>query len=92
MKECKLLEINQSFTSYNNPKGNADTERMMRTIKEECLWLEPWQSLQEIQNKLSAWIHEYNTEYLDMALNWNTPQSVHETGKKTLRKTLLNVA
>ena len=92
MKECKLLEINQSFTSYNNPKGNADTERMMRTIKEECLWLEQWQSLQEIQSKLSAWIHEYNTEYLHMALNWNTPQSVHETGNKTLRKTLLNVA
>ena len=37
---CKLLKTNQSFTIYNNPKGNADTERMMRTIKEECLWLE----------------------------------------------------
>jgi hypothetical protein len=24
-------------TSYNNPKGNADTERVMRTLKEKCL-------------------------------------------------------
>ncbi|MCK4224752.1 MAG: hypothetical protein KAX39_06205 [candidate division Zixibacteria bacterium] len=23
------------FTSYDNPKGNADTERVIRTIKEE---------------------------------------------------------
>jgi hypothetical protein len=29
------LEIKQKFTSYNNPKGNADTEKMIRTMKEE---------------------------------------------------------
>lgn len=34
MKECSLLGIKQIFASYNNPKGNADTERVMRTIKE----------------------------------------------------------
>ena len=32
------------FTSYNNPKGNADTERVMRTLKEECLGLREWTS------------------------------------------------
>jgi putative transposase len=31
MKTCRSLDINQAFTSYNNPKGNADTERMFRT-------------------------------------------------------------
>lgn len=31
---CKNLGINLAFTSYNNPKGNADTERFMRTMKE----------------------------------------------------------
>lgn len=39
MKGCATLGISQAFTSYNNPKGNADTERFMRTMKEECLWL-----------------------------------------------------
>jgi putative transposase len=34
MKACSNLEVEQVFTSYNNPKGNADTERMMRTMKE----------------------------------------------------------
>jgi putative transposase len=37
MKECRGLDINQVFTSYNNPKGNADTERMFRTMKEEFI-------------------------------------------------------
>lgn len=31
VKDCKDLGINLAFTSYNNPKGNADTERFMRT-------------------------------------------------------------
>jgi transposase InsO family protein len=34
------LDIEQIFTSYNNPKGNAETERFMRSLKEEILWLE----------------------------------------------------
>lgn len=31
------LGIEQVFTSYDNPQGNADTERLMRTIKEKLL-------------------------------------------------------
>jgi putative transposase len=37
MKACSTLGVYQAFTSDNNPKGNADTERFMRTLKEECL-------------------------------------------------------
>jgi putative transposase len=39
MKACSILGIQQAFTSYNKPKGDADTERVLRTLKEECLWL-----------------------------------------------------
>jgi len=39
MKVCRRLDIDQAFTSYGNPKGNADTERVFRTMKEELLWL-----------------------------------------------------
>jgi putative transposase len=38
MKACRALEIPRAFTSYSHPKGHADTERVMRTLKEECLW------------------------------------------------------
>lgn len=37
MQACTILEIHQAFTSCNNLKGNADTERFMRTLKEEYL-------------------------------------------------------
>jgi putative transposase len=42
MRACGALGIQQAFTSDHNPKGHADTERMMRTLKEECLWLQEW--------------------------------------------------
>jgi putative transposase len=40
LQACATMEIHQAFTSYNNPKRNADKERFMRTLKEECLWLQ----------------------------------------------------
>jgi putative transposase len=52
MKACRELDINQAFTSYNNPKGNADTERMFRTMKEELIWLREWTSPFELVNAL----------------------------------------
>lgn len=42
MRACTTLEIHQACTSYNHPKGNADTERGLRTLQEECLWLREW--------------------------------------------------
>lgn len=39
MKTCSELNIKQLFTTFNNPKGNADTERVFRTMKEDCVWI-----------------------------------------------------
>ena len=39
MKACATLGIAHVFTSYNNPNGNVDTARLMRTLKEQLVWL-----------------------------------------------------
>jgi putative transposase len=81
-----ILDIEQIFTSYNNPKGNAETERFMRTLKEELLWLEEFAGLDEAQDKLSAWIDFYNQRYLHSALGYKSPmdyeQLYHEENLK----------
>ncbi len=61
MKAAATLRITQAFTSYNNPKGDADTERLMRTLKEELLWLREWTSPLELEQSLTAWVEWYNT-------------------------------
>lgn len=75
MKEMASLEIEQIFTSYNNPKGNADTERMMRTIKEEVLWINEFSSLEQAKEKLEKWFKEdYNKYYIHSTLEYRSPE------------------
>jgi len=73
MKACSNLDIQQVFTSYNNPKGNADTERMIRTMKEELFWLREWKSERELNHELEKWVEYYNRSYLHSALGYRTP-------------------
>jgi putative transposase len=78
MKACSNLEVGQVFTSYNNPKGNADTERMIRTIKEELFWLREWESEAELSSELDKWVQYYNRSYLHSAQGYRTPIQAEE--------------
>ena len=73
MQACAALEIKQAFTSYNNPKGNADTERFMRTLKEELVWSNEWASPAAFFDARDVWIDEYNENYLHSALGYKPP-------------------
>jgi putative transposase len=60
MKACSNLEVDQVFTSYNNPRGNANTERMIRTMKEELFWLREQKGERELSSELCKWVEYYN--------------------------------
>jgi putative transposase len=68
------LGVQQAFTSYNNPKGNADTERVLRTLKEECLWLHEWTCPVTLASDLETGIADYNEHYLHSALGYEPPR------------------
>lgn len=91
MKACGVLGVHQAFTSYNNPKGNADTERMMRTLKEELIWLREWSTVSEVTAELDKWIDSYNETYLHSALGYRTPNRA-EKAYNLSRRTLLETA
>ncbi|MDI1472490.1 integrase core domain-containing protein [Thermodesulfovibrio sp. 1176] len=70
-----LLGIEQIFTSYDNPKGNADTERVMRTIKEELIWLNEFGSFEEARECIRKWImNDYNRFYVHSSLGYLSPE------------------
>ncbi len=74
MRDMATLGIEQIFTSYDNPKGNADTERIMRTIKEEKIWLNKFDSFEDAKDKIGHWIEEdYNKLYVHSTLNYMSP-------------------
>lgn len=91
MKACGVLGVHQAFTSYNNPRGNADTERVIRTMKEELIWLREWRDAYELSKELDIWIEKYNTTWLHSTLGYRTPNRVEETYNLTTR-TLLETA
>lgn len=78
MKACSRLDVHRALTSYNNPKGNADTERMIRTMKEELLWLVEWTDAAELGVKLDVWVEKYNRNYLHSALGYSTPMQAEK--------------
>ena len=73
MASCGLLGISQIFTSYSNPKGNADTERVLRTIKKDLMWPNEWHTPFELQEALDKWVKDYNEDYPHSSLKYKTP-------------------
>mgnify|MGYP001038801483 CR=1 FL=1 len=91
MRECSLLGIKQIFASYDNPKGNADTERVIRTLKEDLIWPREWANVYEFEDALRNWIKNYNEDYPHSSLNYLTPVEF-EAKAKSLETGLINEA
>lgn len=89
MKECSQLGIHQIFTSYNNPKGNADTERVIRTIKEDLIWPREFTSAYEFDRELDRWIYEYNNVYPHSAISYKNPVQFEQEFSEKEDKNLL---
>lgn len=81
MAACRVLGIAQIFTSFNNPKGNADTERVFRTLKEDLIWLNEWFSFEQLLQALKNWIEKYNEDYPHSEINHRTPQQFEDQFK-----------
>jgi len=73
MKACAVLGIKQIFTSWSNPKGNADTERVIRTLKEDLGWPYDWDNPFHFQRALERGVNNYNHDFPHQALNYHTP-------------------
>jgi transposase InsO family protein len=72
-KEVLSLGINHVTTSYSNPKGNADTERFMRTFKEELIYINEFDSFGEAREAVDEFMKFYNEDYPHSALGEISP-------------------
>ncbi|MDT3386552.1 MAG: integrase core domain-containing protein [Bacteroidota bacterium] len=74
----KALGLEHVFTSYCNPKGDADTERVIHTIKEDLLWINEFKTQDELKEWLSKWQHDYNHVFPHSSLENCTPVEYEE--------------
>jgi putative transposase len=70
---CKQWNVQHTRAPVGRPTGNAVAERTIRTMKEECVWLEDFASLAALQEALDAWRETFNQRRPHQALNWQTP-------------------
>lgn len=62
-----------TYAPVGRPTGNAVVERVIRTLKEELIWLRDWESADELRVAVAAWLRHYNTQRPHQALDWQTP-------------------
>ncbi|MEM8492241.1 MAG: IS3 family transposase [Pseudomonadota bacterium] len=70
--------LQQEFIRPHTPQQNGMVERLIRTVKEQCLWLHNFASLEETRQALRAWFRYYNSERPHQALNMKTPRQMYQ--------------
>lgn len=75
---CTEWNMHHTMSRIGRPTGNAVAERVIRTMKEECIWLRDWRSLAELEAALTTWRQKYNEARPHQSLRWQTPSEVRQ--------------
>lgn len=70
---CRRWRLEHVYAPRRCPTANGVVERVIRTMKEDCIWLRDWQSLEELQRALHEWCITYNKHRPHQSLGWKTP-------------------
>jgi hypothetical protein len=74
MKAWSTLGGYQACTSDHHPQGNADPERLMRTLTEACLWRQEWTGPLAVFEARTRWITQDHEPYWHSALGDKPPR------------------
>ncbi len=69
--------IHVSMDGRGRALGNIFVERLWRSVKYECLYLNDYDSVAQLRQGLADYFHFYNHQRLHQALDYQTPHTVH---------------
>jgi len=70
--------VRGQYTGYDAPDDNAFVERVIRTIKEEEIWPNVYESWSEAHAAIDRYVRWYNEERIHSALDYRTPCEVEQ--------------
>ena len=76
--ELRWLGIRPSPSYVGEPECNGIMERWIRTLKEECLYLHDFQTLEQARDVIGGFIEAYNREWLIERHGHRTPADVRQ--------------
>jgi putative transposase len=66
--------VTGQYTGYNAPDDNAYVERVIRTVKEEEIWLNLYDTVSEARAAVEEYVRYYNEERLHSSLGYRPPK------------------
>ena len=83
-REIRFMGITSSPSFVRQPEGNGCAERFVRTLKEQLLWLEPFNTVEDLRLALLAFKERYNTQWLIERHAHRSPATVRATFTRPL--------
>ena len=76
--EIKWLGIRSTPAYVGEPECNGVVERFIRTLKEECIYLNDFETLEEAREVIGAFVERYNSGWLLQRHGYLTPARARE--------------
>ena len=73
--------LKQEFITPHCPEQNGMVERVIRSLKEQCIHRQRFETLQHASRVISDWIHFYNHRRPHQALAMETPAQTYQSFK-----------
>jgi transposase InsO family protein len=83
-EELAFLGIASSPAFVREPEGNGCAERFIRTLKENLLWLKPFDTVEDLRLALHAFQRQYNETWLIGRHGYKAPAQVRHEQRCTL--------
>jgi putative transposase len=77
------LGIADDAAFLGEPETNGCAERWIRTLKEQCLWAELHDSLDELRQAVARFVATYNSQWLIGRLGHRTPKEAYQDATMT---------
>ena len=77
--ELRFLAIASSPSYVREPEGNGCSERFVRTLKEQLLWLRRFETVEELTSALQEFRERYNREWRIERHGWRSPSAYRES-------------
>lgn len=78
--------VTHTFSPVGRPTGNAVAERTIQTMKLECIWLQDFDSIEELDESLQKWRYDFNHRRPHQALGYATPAEFRANALTALYK------
>ena len=75
------LGIADSPAFLGEPETNGCAERWIRTLKEQCLWVQLYDTIQELRRAVAGFVDRYNSSWLIQRHGHRTPKEAYQAAQ-----------